>query len=134
MADVAAADCFLLLWMPLTSIFRVTTLMTAWGFTYSGPAFVWVKRNKNGTWFKGTGYGTRANAEICWLGRRVKPQRRSKSVGQIIETVRRQHSRKPDEIYSLVETFCDGAYLELFARQQWPGWVCVGDEVGKFAP
>jgi N6-adenosine-specific RNA methylase IME4 len=44
----------------------------------------------------------------------------------------REHSRKPDEIYGRIEALCDGPYLELWARQQWLNWSCVGDEVGKF--
>jgi N6-adenosine-specific RNA methylase IME4 len=51
----------------------------------------------------------------------------------VIVAPRRQPGRKPDEIYSRIEALCDGAYLELFARQQWPGWVCVGNESTKFA-
>jgi N6-adenosine-specific RNA methylase IME4 len=80
----------------------------------------------------GGGYGTRHNAEICWLGHRGKPQRKSKGVRELIIAPVREHSRKPDEIYARVEALSDGPYVELFARQQWPGWICIGDEVGKF--
>jgi N6-adenosine-specific RNA methylase IME4 len=44
----------------------------------------------------------------------------------------REHSRKPEEFYLLVEELCEGPYLELFARAARPGWICVGDEVNKF--
>ena len=50
----------------------------------------------------------------------------------MIVAPRREHSRKPDEIYPRIEALCEGPYLELFARQQWRGWTCVGDELGKF--
>lgn len=132
-AGVAAPDCFLHLWMPLRSVFLVQPLMNAWGFTFSGSGFVWVKQNRSGNgWFMGGGYGTRKNAEVCWLGRRGKPRRKSAGVRELIVAPVREHSRKPDEIYSRVEAFCEGPFLEMWARQEWPNWTCVGDEVGKF--
>lgn len=132
-ASCAAPDCFLFCWVPLRSVFLVEPLMDAWGFKFSGTAFVWVKQNPRGVgWAMGGGYGTRKNAEICWLGRRGEPQRKSKGVRELIIAPRREHSRKPDEVYSRIEALCDGPYLEMNARQRWPGWVCVGDEVGKF--
>jgi N6-adenosine-specific RNA methylase IME4 len=131
-ASIAAADCSLFLWIPLRSVFLVKPLMQAWGFSFSGAAFAWTKQNKNSGWFMGTAYGTRHNVEICWLGRRGSPRRKSRAVRELIVAPRREHSRKPDEIYSRIETLCDGPYVELFARQQWPNWICVGDEAGKF--
>jgi N6-adenosine-specific RNA methylase IME4 len=134
-AEIAAPDCFLFLWMPLRSIDLVYPLMGAWGFLFSGSAFVWAKQNKSGAgFFMGNGFGTRHNAEVCWLGRRGKPQRKSKAVRELIVAPRREHSRKPDEVYARIEALCAGPYLELFARQQWPGWVCVGDQAERFAP
>jgi N6-adenosine-specific RNA methylase IME4 len=131
--SMAAPDCFLISWIPLRSVFLVEPLMQAWGFEFSGAGFCWVKQNKSGVgWFMGGGYGTRHNLEVAWLGRRGKPQRKSAGVRELIVAPVREHSRKPDEIYRRIEAFCDGPYLELFARQQWPGWTCIGDEVGKF--
>ena len=132
-ADVVADDSFLFLWIPLRSVDLVLPLMGAWGFVFSGSAFVWVKQNKTGAgWFVGAGYGTRHNAEVCWLGRRGKPQRKSKAVRELIVAPRREHSRKPDEVYQRIEALCAGPYLELYARQQWPGWTCLGDESERF--
>jgi N6-adenosine-specific RNA methylase IME4 len=132
-ASVAAADCFLFLWIPLRSMPLVEPLMNAWGFSHSGAGFAWAKQNKSGVgWFMGTGYGTRHNVEVCWLGRRGRPRRKSAGVRELIVAPVRQHSRKPDETYGRIEALCDGPYLELFARQQWPGWVCAGNEIGKF--
>jgi N6-adenosine-specific RNA methylase IME4 len=133
MTRVAARHCFLFLWIPLRSVFLVKPLMQEWGFAFSGAAFVWVKQNRRSPgWFMGGGYGTRHNAEVCWLGRRGSPRRKSAGVRELIIAPVREHSRKPDEIYRRVEAFSDGPFLELFARQQWPGWTCVGDELGKF--
>ena len=108
-ADIAAPDCFLLLWIPLRSVFLVEPLMNAWGFEFSGVGFVWVKLNRKGVgFFMGGGYGTRHNAEICWLGRRGKPERKSKGVRELIIAPRREHSRKPDEIYARCEALSAG--------------------------
>jgi N6-adenosine-specific RNA methylase IME4 len=151
-AEIAAPDCFLYLWMPLRSVFLVEPLMNVWGWEFSGSAFVWLKLNKNiarlrrlfagrnvvdciadpRLWFMGGGFGTRHNIEICWLGRRGPPKRLSKDVREPIIAGRREHSRKPDEAYQRVEALCDGPYVELWARQQWPGWTCIGDEANKF--
>jgi N6-adenosine-specific RNA methylase IME4 len=132
-ADLAAENSFLFLWCPLRSMFLVEPLMRSWGFVYSGAGFSWVKANKRSpSWFMSTGYGTRHNVEICWLGRRGKPQRKSASVRELIVAPVREHSRKPDEVYSRIEEFCDGPRAELFARQRRRGWDSWGDEVGKF--
>ena len=132
-ANVAAPDCFLFLWVPLRSVFLVEPLMQAWGFRFSGAAFSWVKQNRSGIgWFMGSGYGTRHNVEICWLGRHGSPKRISAGVRELIIAPVREHSRKPDEVYMRIEEFCAGPFLELFARQCWPGWTCVGDESQKF--
>ncbi|MGE5219285.1 MAG: MT-A70 family methyltransferase [Chloroflexota bacterium] len=133
MIDITAPHCFLFLWVPLRSVFLVEPLMRAWGFTFSGAGFVWAKQNRSGVgWFMGGGYGTRHNVEVCWLGRRGSPRRKSAGVRELIVAPRREHSRKPDEVYRRIESFCEGPYVELFARQQWPGWTCVGDELSKF--
>ncbi len=132
-ADFAAADCFLFLWIPPRSVFLVKLLMEAWGSGSAAGAFCWAKENKNGVgWFTGNGYGTRHNTEDCWLGRRGKPRRKSMAVRELIVAPRRQNSRKPDEVYSRIEALCDGPHVELFARQQWPGWICFGAESTKF--
>jgi N6-adenosine-specific RNA methylase IME4 len=131
-ADYAAKDCWLCLWVPPRSVPLVEPLMEAWGFTFSSRAFEWVKTYDDGSLFFGSGYTTRKGSEDCWLGRRGNPQRKSKSVREVIVAPVREHSRKPDETYRRIEQFCDGPYLELFARQQWPNWTCVGDEAEKF--
>jgi N6-adenosine-specific RNA methylase IME4 len=135
LAAIAAPNCFLFSWIPKRSVFLTVPLMDAWGWRFSGSAFTWVKPNKTKPgWFMSTGYGTRQNSEICWLGRRGSPKRLSKSVHELIVAPVREHSRKPDEVYARIEALCTGPYFELFARQQWPGWICLGNEVDKFQP
>jgi N6-adenosine-specific RNA methylase IME4 len=132
-ASIAAPDCFLFLWIPLRSVYVVAPLMEAWGFEFSGSAFVWAKQNPSGVgWAMGGGYGTRKNAEVCWLGRRGKPKRLACDVRELIIAPRREHSRKPDDQYQRIERLCGGPYVELFARQTRPGWTSWGNEVGKF--
>jgi N6-adenosine-specific RNA methylase IME4 len=132
-ASLARADCFLLLWIPLRSIAWVEPLMDAWRFDYSGSAFAWVKQNRSGVgWFMGGGYSTRKNIEVCWLGRRGKPKRKSAAVRELIVAPVREHSRKPDEVLSRIEALCDGPYVELFARQSRAGWDSWGDQATKF--
>lgn len=132
-ASIAAPDCFLLSWIPLRSVFLAEPLMRAWGFEFSGTGFVWSKLNPTGVgWFMGGGYTTRKNVEICWLGRRGKPRRKSARVRELIVAPVREHSRKPDEVYERIEEFCAGPYCELFARQRRKGWDSWGLEVDKF--
>ena len=63
---------------------------------------------------------------------RGKPKRLDMGVRELIMTPRREHSRKPDEQYERIQRLVAGPYLELFARQAWPGWDAWGNEVGKF--
>lgn len=143
----AAKDCHLFMWITGPMLVRGDHLriMDAWGFKPSSMAFVWIKATKrafdNGKLFgfldersfaMGLGHTTRQNAEYVALGRRGSPKRIGKGVHQIIVEPRRQHSRKPDEIYRRIETYCRGPYLEMNARQAWPGWDAWGDEAGKF--
>ena len=102
-------------------------------------AFNWVKLNKSGSdwlvsespFFTGLGYWTRANPELCLLGTRGKPRRLSKSVRQLVVSERREHSRKPDEVYDRIEKLVDGPYLELFAREPRRNWSSVGNQLDE---
>ena len=78
------------------------------------------------------GMWTRSNSEVCLLATRGKPRRLAADVRQVIQAPTREHSRKPDEIYGRIERLVEGPYLEMFARQAWPGWDAWGNEVGKF--
>jgi N6-adenosine-specific RNA methylase IME4 len=147
-ASYAADDAWLFLWCPSPHNLFLHEVMAGWGFVFSGKAFCWVKTTKRAIitplsitaapraktpWHFGLGHTTRANSEDCWLGRRGNPRRLSKGVSELIVAPVRQHSRKPDEVYGWIEQYCAGPYLELYARQQWPGWICIGDEAEKFA-
>ena len=120
-ADLAAEDCVLFLWAE------------AWGFAYKTVAFTWVKENrKSPGLFWGLGYWTRANAEICLLATRGSPKRQSAAVHQVILSPVEQHSKKPDAVRErIVVLMGDVPRVELFARQETPGWDVWGNEVSS---
>jgi N6-adenosine-specific RNA methylase IME4 len=110
-----------------------------WKCRWSSRAFLWVKltRRESGlfvfpdSYHRGLGLTTAKNAEDCLLFRyRNAPRRRG--VAELVVSPVREHSRKPDEVAARIERFCDGPYLELFARECRPGWDSWGNEVGKF--
>lgn len=150
--SMTKANCHLFLWItgPQLVIGAHLPIMTAWGFTPSSMAFVWVKpldRLVSGhlilppvadvDFSMGLGHTTRQNAEFCLLGRRGDPRRDRKDIRQIIVAQRREHSRKPEEFHRKVRDYVgpDKAVLELFAREERPQdkkWSVWGNEVGKF--
>ena len=126
------AVCFM--WATFPTILDAFKLMEAWGFHYKTAAFVWVKKNKNGSNFWGMGQYTRANAEVCLLGisdaTRAQKTIIAHDVHQIIESVIGRHSEKPTEARDrIVKLMGDCPRIELFARQYAEGWDCWGDEV-----
>lgn len=127
MADVAAKDCALFMWVVDSHFDEALMLGRAWGFEFKTCAFVWSKGKI------GMGYWTRKQTEQCWLFTKGKPARLSKGVQQIIRAPRREHSRKPDEQYERIEALVGGPYLEMFARTRRPGWDAWGNQVDKFS-
>ncbi|MGD9616519.1 MAG: MT-A70 family methyltransferase [Alphaproteobacteria bacterium] len=131
-SDWAAPDCVLLLWTTDPLLDKAMEVIREWGFTYKTVGFCWAKLKKPAPsftqtdFFTGLGFWTRANPESCLLATRGRPQRRSRSVRKLIVSPRREHSRKPDEVYERIEALCDGPYLELFARGRrlgdWDAW------------
>lgn len=143
-ADMAADDAVLFLWVVDPLLMEARALAAAWGFTYKTVGFYWIKTRKNEgannkrphvatrPYPMGTGYWTRANPEQCLLFTKGKPKRISAGVEKLIVSPRREHSRKPDEVYSRIQALVGGPYLEMFARQQWPSWDSLGNETNKF--
>jgi N6-adenosine-specific RNA methylase IME4 len=129
--EYAAANCALFLWVTDPMLPLGLSLMSSWGFTFKTVGFYWAKTTKDGDGFPiGTGYYTRANPEQCLLGTRGKPRRLSRSVRKLIVSPRREHSRKPDEVYDRIEALCEGPYLELFSRFPRDGWDSIGNQTG----
>jgi N6-adenosine-specific RNA methylase IME4 len=144
-ADVAAKDCHLFMWTTGPCLRQAFDVMDAWGFRYSTVAFTWAKLLQShnpmqlrmvptigADFHTGLGLTTRKNAEFVLLGRRGSPRRLRKDIRELIVAPRRQHSRKPDEFFERVQQYAAGPYVELFSREQRPGWTCWGNEVGKF--
>lgn len=131
-SDRAAPDCALFMWVVDSHLDQAIELAAAWGFAFKTKAFTWVKVTNKGTPKIGMGYWTRKQTELCLLFTRGKPKRIGKGVRELIQAPRREHSRKPDEIYERIEALVAGPYLEMFARQRRPGWDAWGDETEKF--
>jgi N6-adenosine-specific RNA methylase IME4 len=125
--QMAARECALFMWIIDSHLPQALTLGAAWGFQFKTVAFIWDKGD-----FPGMGHWTRKQAELCLLFTRGRPPRMDAGVRQIIRAPRREHSRKPDEIYDRVGRLVRGPYLELFARQAWPGWTAWGNETDLF--
>ena len=143
--ELAAKHCVLFLWAVDAMIPEALDMGTAWGFKYKTTAFYWCKLRRLASrrhllhdepdhklFPMGTGYWTRSNPEQCLLFTRGKPKRIATDVRKLLISPRREHSRKPDEIYGRIERLVDGPYLEMFARQRWPGWDVWGNETDKF--
>jgi N6-adenosine-specific RNA methylase IME4 len=80
----------------------------------------------------GTGEWLRDQTEHCILAARGKPVFLYGKFTTLLEAKRREHSRKPDEFYSLVEATSPGSKVELFGRQQRTGWHVYGNDVDRF--
>lgn len=133
---VAAAKSHLYLWVPNALLAEGLALMDAWGFEYK-TNIVWHKiRKDGGPDGRGVGFYFRNTTELVLFGikgslRTLAPGRRQVN---ILRTQKREHSRKPDELYPLIEACSPGPYLELFARGQRTGWSQWGNQVEDYSP
>jgi N6-adenosine-specific RNA methylase IME4 len=142
--DLAHPDgCHLFEWTSGPHLPKACALMDHWGFKYSSIAFTWVKLRRGldpdqfcllteSDFHKGLGLTTRKQCELVLLGRRGNCRRISKRVYEVILAPVREHSRKPDEFYRRVERYCDGPYVDLFARERRVGWAAWGNQVDMF--
>jgi N6-adenosine-specific RNA methylase IME4 len=135
-----AKDSVLFLWTTDPLLEEALGVIRAWGFTYKTVGFHWAKLKRTAargqytdeSFFCGLGFWTRANPELCLLATRGSPHRRKANVQKLVISPRREHSRKPDEVYERIEALCEGPYLELFARSTRDGWDSRGVEVDAF--
>lgn len=130
--EIADDDCVLFLWVTFPCLLEGLEAIRRWGFTYKTLGFCWVKRCKKQTekWFWGLGFWTRANPELCLIATKGRPKRLSKAVHCIVDTPVEHHSKKPDEVRRRIEQLMGNIpRAELFARQQYDGWVCLGNEI-----
>jgi N6-adenosine-specific RNA methylase IME4 len=130
-AQLARKQSHLYLWVPNALILEGLEVMKRWGFTYK-TNLVWYKiRKDGGPDGRGVGFYFRNVTELILFG--VRDGIRTKQAGRtqvnLIATRKREHSRKPDEVYSVIESCSPGPYLELFARHQRTGWSQWGNEI-----
>jgi N6-adenosine-specific RNA methylase IME4 len=128
---VADEPAHLYLWVPNALLPEGLAVMRAWGFSYKANV-VWHKiRKDGGSDGRGVGFYFRNVTELILFGvrgrnaRTLAPGRRQVN---LLATRKREHSRKPDEQYELIEACSPGPYLELFARGARQGWVTWGDQ------
>jgi N6-adenosine-specific RNA methylase IME4 len=128
---LALPKSHLYLWVPNALILEGIEVMKSWGFTYK-TNLVWYKvRKDGGPDGRGVGFYFRNVTELILFG--VKGNLRTLSPGRrqvnIISTRKREHSRKPEELYDVIEQCSPGPFLELFARYERPDWTQWGDEL-----
>lgn len=130
-ADIAEAKSHLYLWVPNALLPDGLAVMRSWGFEYK-TNIIWEKVRHDGQPDgRGVGFYFRNVTEILLFGIRGKGNRTlspARSQVNLVRTVKREHSRKPDEMIDLIEACSPGPYLELFARGDREGWAMWGNQ------
>ena len=129
--EVAADKCHLYLWVPNALLPEGLEVMRAWGFEYK-TNIIWEKVRKDGMPDgRGVGFYFRNVTEILLFGIKGDKNRtldQGRTQVNLIRSMKREHSRKPDEFVSLIEGCSPGPYLELFARGSRNGWDMWGNQ------
>lgn len=133
---VTEKNSHLYLWVPNALLSEGLEVMKSWGFTYK-TNLIWYKiRKDGGPDGRGVGFYFRNVTEIILFG--IKGKMRTEAPGRrqvnIISSQKREHSRKPDEQYGIIESCSPGPYLELFARGPRQGWDQWGNEAEEYSP
>ena len=133
-ADLVYEPAHLYLWVPNALLPWGLQTMAAWGFDYKSN-IVWHKiRKDGGSDGRGVGFYFRNVTEMLLFGirgrnaRTLAPGRRQVNM---IETRKREHSKKPDEQYEIIEACSKGPYLEMFARGARAGWTYWGQQANE---
>lgn len=132
--ELALPKSHLYLWVPNALVMTGLQVMEAWGFTYK-TNIIWYKvRQDGGPDRRGVGFYFRNVTEIVLFGVRgsLRTLQPGRSMPNIIVSRKREHSRKPTQIYDTIEQCSPGPYLELFARSPRPGWTVWGDEAETY--
>lgn len=133
-AEVAEEPSHLYLWVPNALLPEGLEVMRAWGFEYKSN-IVWEKVRKDGQPDgRGVGFYFRNVTELLLFGVRggnYRTQAPARSQVNLIRSQKREHSRKPDEIFDVIQSCSEGPYLELFARGHRPGWALWGNQAGE---
>ncbi|MGV2417828.1 MAG UNVERIFIED_CONTAM: MT-A70 family methyltransferase, partial [Paenibacillus polymyxa] len=136
--QIADTPSHLYLWVPNALLPEGLAVMQAWGFSYKSN-IVWHKiRKDGGSDGRGVGFYFRNVTELLLFGVRGKNARTlppGRTQVNMMQTRKREHSRKPDEQYDLIEACSPGPYLEMFGRgvrKPWHTWGNQADE--SYAP
>lgn len=133
-ANHAAEEAHLYLWTPNALLPEAIEVVRAWGFNYK-TNLVWYKvRKDGGPDGRGVGFYFRNVTELLLFGVRGKMRtlQPGRSQVNLFSSRKREHSRKPSQIYDLVTACSPGPYLELFAREQVDGWAQWGDQAETY--
>ncbi len=133
-AEVAAQQSHLYLWVPNALLAEGLGVLAAWGFTYK-TNIIWHKIRKDGEPDgRGVGFYFRNTTEMVLFGVRgkLRTYKPGRTQVNIVKTRKREHSRKPDELYDIIESCSPGPYLELFARGNREGWTLWGNEADEY--
>jgi N6-adenosine-specific RNA methylase IME4 len=124
-ASIAHADCVLWLWTTNHHIRQAFEVLDAWGFQHK-TILTWAKdRMGYGDWLRG-------QTEHCLMAVRGKPAHQLTNQTTLLRASVRDHSRKPEAFYELVEALCPAPlYCSLFSREQRDRWDMHGDEIPK---
>lgn len=130
-STVCDDKCHLYLWVPNALLPDGLAVMKSWGFTYK-TNIIWEKVRKDGMPDgRGVGFYFRNVTEILLFGIRGDNNRTldpGRSQVNLVRSIKREHSRKPDEMVSLIEKCSPGPYLEMFARGDRAGWDMWGNQ------
>ena len=138
-SEIADDPCHLYLWVPNALLPEGLEVMKEWGFQYKSN-IVWEKVRKDGQPDgRGVGFYFRNVTEMLLFGTRGTSNTRTlapaRSQVNLLRTIKREHSRKPDEIFEIIESCSSGPYLELFARGTRENWVLWGNQAEEdYAP
>lgn len=124
----------LYLWVPNALLNEGLEVMKAWGFTYK-TNIIWHKiRKDGGPDGRGVGFYFRNTTEIVLFGIRgsIRTLKPGRTQVNIIRSQKQEHSRKPEELYKIIEACSPGPYLELFARGKRNGWDAWGNQAGNY--
>lgn len=127
---MAPRNCVLFLWRLSSMQPEALALIESWGFVVKSE-LVWEKVTKHGKPHFGNGHYVRAAHETCLIATRGRVQVKHHSQRSRFSARVGRHSEKPDEFYRIVERLVPGPRLELFARRERPGWVCLGNQLPK---
>jgi N6-adenosine-specific RNA methylase IME4 len=120
-----AENCVLWLWTTHKFMRHSFVLLDKWGFQ-DRAILTWVKDRM------GLGRWLRSQSEFCIMATKGRPLIDLSNQTTVLHGPMREHSRKPDEFYAMVESLCPGRKIDWFSREKRPGWAQVGNEPEKF--